>query len=85
MQDPAQGTTPGEQETERILVLLSDPKPSVRIRALRNLSRIAKEPESKGKTIVVVLPDAGERYLSAPLFQNLFPGLESATASDKAI
>jgi len=48
-------------------------------------ARIAKEPESKGKTIVVVLPDAGERYLSAPLFQNLFPGLEAAMASDAAI
>ena len=48
-------------------------------------ARIAKEPESKGKTIVVILPDAGERYLSAPLFQNLFPGLETATASDEAI
>ena len=48
-------------------------------------ARIAKEPESKGKTIVVILPDAGERYLSAPLFQNLFPGLETATASDTAI
>ncbi len=48
-------------------------------------ARIAKEPESKGKIIVVILPDAGERYLSAPLFQNLFPGLETATASDVAI
>jgi cysteine synthase A len=47
--------------------------------------RIAKEPESRGKTIVVVLPDAGERYLTAPLFQNLFPGLETAAASDVAI
>ncbi len=47
--------------------------------------RIAKEPESKGKTIVVIFPDAGERYLTAPLFQNLFPGLEAAAASDEAI
>ncbi len=47
--------------------------------------RIAKEPENKGKTIVVILPDAGERYLSAPLFQNLFPGLENAKASDEPI
>ncbi len=29
---------------------------------------IAKRPEAKGKTIVVLLPDTGDRYLSTPLF-----------------
>jgi len=48
-------------------------------------ARIAKEPASVGKTIVVVLPDAGERYLSSPLFEGYFKEVERATASDDVI
>ena len=29
---------------------------------------LAKKPENEGKTIVVLLPDTGDRYLSTPLF-----------------
>jgi len=36
--------------------------------ALCVADRIARDPENKGKTIVVILPSAGERYLSTPLF-----------------
>ncbi len=36
--------------------------------ALHAAIELAKRPESEGKTIVVLLPDTGDRYLSTPLF-----------------
>jgi cysteine synthase A len=42
--------------------------------------RLAKEPAQKGKTIVVILPDAGERYLSGALFEGLFEEVEKMQA-----
>ena len=36
--------------------------------AMSGALKVAARPECKGKTIVVILPDSGERYLSTPLF-----------------
>jgi cysteine synthase A len=38
--------------------------------------RMAETPEMQGKTIVVILPDSGERYLSSMLFSDLFTDQE---------
>lgn len=38
--------------------------------ALKAAEILAKRPENKGKTIVVLLPDSGDRYLSTPLFNS---------------
>ncbi|MEZ5493619.1 MAG: cysteine synthase A [Pseudomonadales bacterium] len=40
--------------------------------AMAVAERVAARPEHAGKTIVVVLPDSAERYLSSPLFANMF-------------
>lgn len=42
--------------------------------------RLAKLPEFEGKTIVAIIPDSGERYLSTVLFEGLFNDIENATA-----
>ncbi|MEP5766173.1 MAG: cysteine synthase A [Halieaceae bacterium] len=40
--------------------------------AMAAADRVSQQPEHAGKTIVVILPDSGERYLSAPLFEGRF-------------
>ncbi len=43
--------------------------------------RLTADPKWAGKTIVVVLPDAGERYLSGPLFEGMFTEVEQMKAT----
>lgn len=45
--------------------------------AMAAAARVAQQPEHKGKTIVVVLPDSGERYLSTVLFEGIFSDAEN--------
>ena len=40
--------------------------------AVAAAARLARKPENAGKTLVVILPDSGERYLSSALFEGLF-------------
>ena len=40
--------------------------------AMTAVLRLAEEPEYADKTIVVILPDSGERYLTSPLFEGHF-------------
>lgn len=39
--------------------------------ALAAAAEVAARPENEGKTIVVIIPDFGERYISTPLFEGL--------------
>ena len=34
--------------------------------------RLAEQPDMQGKTLVVILPDSGERYLTSMLFSDMF-------------
>jgi cysteine synthase A len=43
--------------------------------------RLAHDPQFRGKTIVTVLPDLAERYLSGPLFEGLFAEVEKMQAT----
>jgi len=43
--------------------------------------RLAFDPAFAGKTIVTVLPDSGERYLSGPLYEGLFAEVEKMAAA----
>jgi cysteine synthase A len=42
--------------------------------------RLAREPAQAGKNVVVILPDAGERYLSGALFEGVFGDIEKLQA-----
>ena len=45
--------------------------------AMAVADRVSKQPQHAGKTIVVIMPDSGERYLSAPLFEDMFSDNET--------
>ena len=49
-------------------VLNEDGTSGMTANALKAAGILANRPENKGKTIVALLPDSGDRYLSTPLF-----------------
>lgn len=48
--------------------------------AMAIADRVAQQPGNEGKTIVVILPDSAERYLSTPLFEGMFSENETVQA-----
>ena len=62
MNEDAVATAQAVGHTEGVLVGISSGA------ALWAAQELAKRPENKGKNIVVILPDTGERYLSTALF-----------------
>jgi cysteine synthase A len=49
--------------------------------AMHAALKVAAEPEMAGKTIVVILPDSGERYLTSILFEGMFDEVMSMQAT----
>ncbi len=49
--------------------------------AMHVAAKLAREPKWAGKTILVVLPDAAERYLTGALFEGMFDEIAAAKAS----
>ncbi len=48
--------------------------------AMAVADRVSQQPGNEGKTIVVILPDSAERYLSTPLFEGMFSENETVQA-----